>query len=59
MDYGDYRFYPEELESVCFGARIGNKDEAEIRSLVLSRYPRSKMYRMLMEYGELHRVLAP
>jgi len=58
-DYGDYKFYPEELESVCFGARFDDKREEEIRSLVLSRYPRSNLYRMVVESGESRRVLAP
>lgn len=57
-DYGDYKFYPEELESVCFGARFDDKREEEIRSLVLSRYPRSNLYRMVVESGESRRVLA-
>ncbi len=57
-DYGDYKFYPEELESVCFGARSDDKREEKIRSLVLSRYPRTNLYRMVVESGELRRVLA-
>ena len=57
-DYGDYKFYPEELESVCFGARFDDKREEKIRSLVLSRYPRTNLYRMVVESGELRRVIA-
>lgn len=57
-DYGDYKFYPEELESVCFGARFDDKRVEKIRSLVLSRYPRTNLYRMVVESGESRRVLA-
>jgi len=57
-DYGDYKFYPEEIESVCFGARVDDKREEKIRSLLLSRYPRTNLYRMVVESGESRRVLA-
>lgn len=57
-DCGDYQFYPEELESVCYGARFDEKGEEEIRSLVLSRYPRTNLYRMTVKSGESGRVLA-
>lgn len=58
-DYGDYKFYPEELESVCFGARFDGNREEKIRSLVFPRYPKSNVYRMVVESGESRRVLAP
>jgi Protein of unknown function (DUF2971) len=57
-DYGDYEFYPEELESVCFGAKFDDKRLEEVHNLVLSRYPRCSFHRMIVEAGQLRRVPA-
>ena len=56
-DFGDYKFYPEELESICFGAHFDNQCEEEIRALVLSKYPKTSLYRMVVKLGKMHRIL--
>ena len=55
-DYGDYRFHPEELESLCFGAKFDPDRESGIRDLALAKYPRCAFYRMVLEQGRLSRV---
>ncbi|MHB1142756.1 MAG: DUF2971 domain-containing protein [Sulfuricaulis sp.] len=57
-NYGDYKFYPDELESVCFGARIEPEREEEIRSLVHNKYARCSLFRMVVNHGDSRRELA-
>ena len=37
--FGDYVFYPEELESVTFGSRISSYFKSEITRIISNKYP--------------------
>ncbi|OLU10180.1 hypothetical protein BVK87_01740 [Achromobacter denitrificans] len=55
--YGDYQFYPEELESVTLGNRTSEATEARVRELLKERYPNTALYRMGVSNGDLMREL--
>jgi len=54
--HSDYKFYPEELESICFGPRFDLGKQEDFGRLVFARYPRCTLYRLLSEFGEARRV---
>ncbi|KAA0888691.1 DUF2971 domain-containing protein [Oryzomonas rubra] len=54
--HGDYKFYPEELESICFGPRCDLSLYEEFRSMLSSRYPRCALYKLEYEFGESRRI---
>ena len=54
-EYGDYKFYPEELESICIGAKFDDKRVKEVKDIVLSRYSSCEFYRMIVKEGQLLR----
>jgi hypothetical protein len=53
--FGDYLFFPEELESVTLGARTPLEIENKIRELVKEKYPTAEIYRMVIGKGQLAR----
>jgi hypothetical protein len=55
-NYGDYKFYPDELESICFGPRFDLSRQEEFASLLSSCYPRCTLYKLQFEFGEPRRV---
>jgi len=54
--HGDYRFCPEELESVCVGVRIPQDSLDKVASVVNLAYPQASIYRMVAEQGQLRRT---
>lgn len=53
--YADYRFYPDELESVTLGARTSSATEIKVRELLAKNYPTTSLYRMNISKGDLVR----
>jgi hypothetical protein len=58
VESGDYKFYPEELESLTLGPRTTHKTEALVRSYLLSAYPRCTLFRLVIRHGVATRVKA-
>lgn len=56
--FGDYKFYPEELESVTFGARMTEDARNAIKVLVAERYRTATPYQMSAQKGALYREVA-
>ena len=56
LKHGDYRFYPEELESITLGARTSPATEAKVRQLMLAKYPSAILYRVALKNGETVRT---
>jgi hypothetical protein len=54
--FGDYKFYPKELESVTFGARATPQSIEGIVDIIGERYPHVVTYRMESDRGNLKRV---
>lgn len=54
--FGDYRFYPKELESVTFGARASAQTVEQITGIMRESYPHAARYKMKSTKGELRRV---
>jgi len=54
-EYGDYKFFPEELESVCFGAKFDNSRLNEVKDIILAQYSNCSLYRMVVRTGKLLR----
>lgn len=57
--YGDYLFYPAELESVTLGVRASNATAEKVRDVLSAKYPCAKLYRMVDNHGELVRFPIP
>lgn len=57
-DFGDYLFYPNELESVTFGARSSAECVEHITKIMREKYPKAARYKMESINGELRRVSA-
>lgn len=57
--YGDYLFYPEELESVTLGAQASQSTEVKVREIMSAKYPSVTIYRMQVRNGELTRFPLP
>lgn len=53
---GAYKFYPEELESLTLGPRATTETEAFVRSLLLSTYPHCRLFRLVIQHGEVTRI---
>lgn len=53
----DFKFFPEELESVTFGARATPELVETLTSLVRAQYPDAKLYRMQTQQDQLIRTL--
>jgi len=56
-NFGDYKFYSEELESVTFGARIEIHEKNTINCMMQEKYPSAKTYEIVSKNGESKRVL--
>ncbi|WP_370978406.1 DUF2971 domain-containing protein [Agaribacterium sp. ZY112] len=56
-DFGDYKFYSEELESVTFGARIESHEKRAIINIMEEKYSSAKMYDIVSENGQSERIL--
>jgi hypothetical protein len=55
--FGDYKFYPDELESVTLGSKILRSDESAVKQLLKETYPHCNLYRLTTEKGETIRTL--
>jgi len=54
--YGDYKFYPDELESVTVGSAASQDSLRSIAQLIHSRYSNCRLYKLVHESGQLRRV---
>jgi hypothetical protein len=54
--HGDYIFYPEELESITFGARTDTEFVESICTVAKNQYPTTDLYRMTHHLGDMSRV---
>jgi hypothetical protein len=57
VTHGDYIFYPEELESVTFGARARPEFIKSICEITSRHYPHLTLFQMNHRRGELCRIL--
>ncbi len=55
QDYGDYKFYPQELVSITFGANISKDKQMNMTKIVQDKYPHCAQYKILIDNGELNR----
>ena len=55
--FGDYKFYPEELESVTLGLSATADTESAVANLLREMYPNCRLYRLVRENGISKRVL--
>lgn len=53
--YGDYPFFPEELESVTFGLHASPSTRDAVADIVARKYPSCDLYQMVLEEGNLER----
>lgn len=51
--YSDLPFLNDELESLTFGARIEKEDELKISALIQGKYPKCKLYKVVINKGKL------
>jgi hypothetical protein len=58
-EYGDYAFYPGELELICFGVRCDRSSLEKLVRMSVDRYPHARLERMIVEEGKLRRVALP
>ena len=49
--FGDYKFYPEELESVTLGLSATADTESAVANLLREVYPNCRLYRLVRENG--------
>lgn len=56
--YSDFRFYPEELESITFGPKINLDNKNNILKLIEEKYPHCKIYEIKVSNGQSVRQLA-
>ncbi|WP_168163844.1 DUF2971 domain-containing protein [Jeongeupia sp. USM3] len=54
--FGDYKFHPNELESVTLGTKISPDTELIIKQLLRDIYPSCSLYRLEMKNGETIRT---
>lgn len=57
QSFGDYKFYPGELESITFGARTTEETKQVICKLISERYPQVVIHQMVAERECLIRKL--
>lgn len=55
--FGDYKFYPQELESVTLGLSATVDTELSVANLLPTMYPDCRLYRLVQENGITKRVL--
>lgn len=53
--FGDYKFYPEELESVTLGTEASPETEASVAELLRSIYPQCTLFRLFNTNGVIGR----
>ena len=56
-NFGDYKFYREELESITFGPRANKNDKDSITNMLHTKYCSAKIYEMVNKNGSSERVL--
>lgn len=54
--YGDYKFYPDELESVTVGSAASQNTLQSVVQLLRSRYRNCRLYKLIHESGQIRRV---
>ncbi len=54
-NYGDYKFYSEELESITFGVKVNDTYIKNITTILKKSYLNTKMYKMQVKHGRLSR----
>ncbi len=54
--YGDYKFYPDELESVTVGSAASQDTLRSVVQLLRSGYSSCRLYKIVHESGQLRRV---
>ncbi|WP_423840411.1 DUF2971 domain-containing protein [Vibrio mytili] len=54
--YSDFEFYKDELVSVTFSARISNEERTNLVNLIMTHYPKCKMYKVQSVRGNIERV---
>ena len=47
--YSDFKFYPEELDSICIGVRFDEDKNEEIFDLINAKYPHCSIFRMIQD----------
>jgi len=55
--FGDYKFHPNELESITLGSKILPDTESAIKKLIQGIYPHCNLYRLVIKNGETTRAL--
>lgn len=53
--FGDYPFFPEELDSVTFGLETTSEIKSKIADIVLNSYPECSLFQISNDNGELRR----
>lgn len=53
--FSDFKFYPEELDSVTLGARADAATVEAVSAVLSARYPKAAVYRIVGERGVLRR----
>lgn len=56
-DFGDYKFYEEELESITFGPRVSSSEKDSILNIMRTKYGEAKIYEVVNTNGSSMRVL--
>lgn len=54
-NYNDYKFYPDELETVILGTAVSTDNSNKIFELVNEKYKKCEIYKMIVRNGELDR----
>ena len=54
--FGDYKFYPDELESVTLGIKASAQTEATVMQLLKRMYQNCKLFRLASVHGETSRM---
>lgn len=56
-NFGDYKFYAEELESITFGPRVNHREKNYIINIMRTKYYAAKIYEVVNENGNSRHVL--
>jgi hypothetical protein len=59
VQYGDYKFYPEELESVTVGSAASLETLQAVARLINLHYPNCRLYKLSHGNGSLQRAEVP
>jgi hypothetical protein len=54
-EHQDFKFYPQELESITFGIKTTEEYKLEIINIINTKYNLCKIYQMYYNDGKLHR----